>query len=1472
MRLVSWLDRFAWRLSSSVIRARRPRRQKIFSSGFTVEQLEYRRLLSAGPIGFESRVNTFTPNAQIDPSAATDANGNYIVVWASSGQDGSGYGIYAQRYDAGGNPLSGEFRVNTFTAGAQGSPSVAMSSTGDFVVTWDSANEDGNGYGVYAHRYNAAGAAQGGEFKVNTTTTGDQGDPRIAISASGAFVITWNDAGKDGNGFGVYAQRYNSSGVAQGSEFKVNTYTTGDQAFPDVAMDSSGDFVITWQSYDQDGDKLGVYAQRYTSAGSVAGGEFKVNTYTTSDQRLPSVAMDSTGNFVIAWQSFGQDGDQDGIYAKRFNNAGAVQGSEFKVNTYTTSNQGSAAVGMDQNGNFVIDWQSAGQDGFAYGIYGQVFTSAGAADGPEFRVNTYTTSIQRNAAVAMDSTGDFVTAWKSYGQDGSNYGIYSQRFFASAGPFVSGVLLGAGPQDVQDGDKLISPVSSFTVDFSTNMNAVVGGANSVRNTANWRLFRNGVDVSNLISGITFAFNAAMNRYAAVVTPSQTLTEGSYQLVARQTIQDLANHALDGEPDKVAGGDYHLNFTVATTLSSGPETKVNTYTTGAQSFSDVGGNAAGDYVIAWTSVNQTANSGYDVYAQRYHQGIAQGSEFKVNTYTTGDQKNPSVAMDAAGNFVITWSSPQDGNGQGVYAQRFNSAGVAQGTEFRVNANTTADQTLPRVAMDAAGNFVVTFQDGTAALDYNIYAQRFNAAGVAQLTEFKVNTHTANDQTNPAIGMDASGDFVIAWNSYAQDGSNGGVFAQRFAPDGTHLGNEFLVNIYTTAAQGLPSVAMDHDGDFVLSWQSNQDGSAYGIYARRYDDAGNAVGTEFKVNTYTTNVQSFSRTSMDANGDFVVTWRSYSQDGGSYGVYAQRYNSGGVALGSEFRVNTYTTGPQTAPSVVMDGIGDFVVVWNSSGQDGSGYGVYSQRYVADVAPVLSNVEGTTLNAVGALFTPVTATLLASDPENSNWTGATVQITSNYLNGQDVLGFTNQLGITGNFNAATGTLTLTGSASVANYQAALRAVTYHNSSGSPNMAVTRTLEFQANDGMLKSSIVSRSLIVVPNNVLSGLGQTVNYNENGANLSFAQSLVANDPQAGNVTKAVITVTNWQAEDRLSFSNVFGLQHTENIAANVDTYTITGSDTVDHYQTLLRSFQYWDISDNPNTAVNRVASIQLFFGAATSNSVTQTITVTSVNDAPKLSSIEATPLVCQTNNAASAIPISGTLLVTDADSTNLTKAVITIQNHLSGDKLSFTSQNGITGSFDSVNGILTLTGTSGVGNYRTAIRSVTFSTTGGTGTRTLSITATDDFSPTPATSLATTRTVNVTNTNIPPAISGIPASALAYVRGAAAVAVAPGLFVLDSDGINLSGATVQITSGYQNGQDILAFTAGFGVTGSFNAANWTLTLSGITSLANYQTLLRSVTYKTNTAGASTTTRTISFTINDGLALSSPVTRNVTLS
>ncbi|MFO0926536.1 MAG: hypothetical protein U0736_05785 [Gemmataceae bacterium] len=141
----------------------------------------------------------------------------------------------------------------------------------------------------------------GAEFPINQYTGGDQyNSPQaIASSASGVTVVTWTSAGQDGSGLGVYARRYGGDGPL-GNEFRVNTTTDGNQADGFVAMNAAGAFVITWTSDWQDGSYNGVYGQRYDAAGHAVGGEFQINTYTALWQARASPRWTAT---APSWSS-----------------------------------------------------------------------------------------------------------------------------------------------------------------------------------------------------------------------------------------------------------------------------------------------------------------------------------------------------------------------------------------------------------------------------------------------------------------------------------------------------------------------------------------------------------------------------------------------------------------------------------------------------------------------------------------------------------------------------------------------------------------------------------------------------------------------------------------------------------------------------------------------------------------------------------------------------------------------------------------------------------------------------------------------------------------------------------------------------------------------------------------------------------------------------------------------------------------
>lgn len=196
-------------------------------------------------------------------------------------------------------------------------------SNGEFIVVWEGPDDDG--YGIYARRFSAVAVGQGAEFQVNTFTSNDQQSPAVTSLKDGGYVIVWQSRGQDGDSDGIFARRYDASGVAQDkSEFQVNSYTIGAQANPAIVGLSDGGFVVTWDSNNnQDGgeDGTGIYAKRFDANGLTLGTEFRVNTNTntTTDNQLvnPAISALHDGSYVITWQR--SNGSQlADIYAQIF--------------------------------------------------------------------------------------------------------------------------------------------------------------------------------------------------------------------------------------------------------------------------------------------------------------------------------------------------------------------------------------------------------------------------------------------------------------------------------------------------------------------------------------------------------------------------------------------------------------------------------------------------------------------------------------------------------------------------------------------------------------------------------------------------------------------------------------------------------------------------------------------------------------------------------------------------------------------------------------------------------------------------------------------------------------------------------------------------------------------------------------------------------------------------------------------------
>lgn len=384
-------------------------------------------LAAAGP---EFQVPNSTAGNQYFPAVAVSDNGTFVIVWGVE----STTVIYARRFNSSGAAIAAEFEVGTTPLVDDYIPAVGADADGDFVVVWESWPDLTTAYNVKMQRYSSAGSPLGVETVVNTTVTGDQRAPSVAMNATGDYVVAWVDiAGSDGDQRGIYAQRFSSAGSPIGAEILVNATTTGDQRYPSVAIAGDGSFVVTFDST----VSVSIVGRRFNSSGVAIGGEFAVST-SPPEQTYSHVAMNSAGAFVVAWAGDVQDGSDYGVIVRRFNSSGAALGGEMVVNTYITERQALNSVGIDADGNFVVAWTSYKQDDPAnYGIFSQRFNSSGAAIAVEFQVNESTAGSQTFNRVgsgngqgggnnlSMNASGAFVVTWDSDGQDGSGNGVFA---------------------------------------------------------------------------------------------------------------------------------------------------------------------------------------------------------------------------------------------------------------------------------------------------------------------------------------------------------------------------------------------------------------------------------------------------------------------------------------------------------------------------------------------------------------------------------------------------------------------------------------------------------------------------------------------------------------------------------------------------------------------------------------------------------------------------------------------------------------------------------------------------------------------------------------------------------------------------------------------------------------------------------------------------------------------------------------
>ena len=201
----------------------------------------------ATPLGAEFRINTVTNDQQSEPVVAALPDGGFLVSWMSHAQDGSSWGVYAQRYDATGVKAGDETLVNTTTSDQQHSPTIAVLNDGSYLIAYQSNQSGGSGWDIYAQRFSSSGTKLGGETRLNDAALAysNQYEPSIAALANGGYVATWQDDQRDGSSWGIYARSFSADGTPTAAEFRVNT-TTDNQQQNLRSQPLLMAYVITW--------------------------------------------------------------------------------------------------------------------------------------------------------------------------------------------------------------------------------------------------------------------------------------------------------------------------------------------------------------------------------------------------------------------------------------------------------------------------------------------------------------------------------------------------------------------------------------------------------------------------------------------------------------------------------------------------------------------------------------------------------------------------------------------------------------------------------------------------------------------------------------------------------------------------------------------------------------------------------------------------------------------------------------------------------------------------------------------------------------------------------------------------------------------------------------------------------------------------------------------------------------------------
>jgi hypothetical protein len=718
------------------------------------------------------------------------------------------------------------------------------------------------------------------------------------------------------------ASAQESNAARTSSDFLVNDDTSGGcaQLDPDVAINSSGEAIAVWI----DGRHVdrAIYAQRFDATHNPIGSGFRVteligkqSIHTSS---APCVAISETGSFVVAWGEWRESYPQ--VYARLYNREGKAVGPSFQVSTNKQSTLRYISVAMDADGDFAICWPQ--RETPDYRIFLRIFESSGEPLGPPFSIFSKFVQGDPQPRVASDADGNITVVW-----GGGSSIIYACSLDPTGTPLSDPYAVNRPYPNIKVTDPKISMASDG------------------RHAVTWT----GEDTDRSV------FNAYVRTVNSDGLPvSHNVLVSKAPAGDRRVRPDVAmcesgSFAVTWRDDQAGKWQVYMQEFNSLGDPVGSNVKVNDVE-GTESLWDpaIAGTANNEFLVVWGDDRHVT---YDVFGQlSTADPVEGGTDFQINDDVgTSTQYIPDMSGSESGQFVIAWTDRRDGF-RNCYAQRYDHMGNPIGANFRVNDSDMSDSWGSAVASDGDGNFAIVWRDYRHVGRMDIYAQRYDSDGNPIDNNFMVNDVPAEYRTVYAfveIDMNDSGEFVVVWNDMR--GGTIDVFGQKYGATGEAIGSNFLVNKSVWGSQRDPSVAIDDNGDFVVTWFNDQSGNQ-GIYFQMYDSAGTPSGSNRQVTTPGIAPGPGAPTvSADASGGFVIAFSG--RESGISNIYAQRFDPDGDPLdGNILVVDDPDAGDQYSQQIACGDLGDFAVTWHD--QRNGGRNVYAQVFDAGGNPQGSN----------------------------------------------------------------------------------------------------------------------------------------------------------------------------------------------------------------------------------------------------------------------------------------------------------------------------------------------------------------------------------------------------------------------------------------------------------------------------------------------------------------------------------------